>query len=137
MTAYELARRYVGIKERAGERHHPLIQWWFELSRYGVGTSDETPWCSAFVNGITWELGLPRSQSAAARSWLNIGDPIELKDAVPGNDIVVLERGSGGHVGFYVSHDDANVTLLGGNQSNAVTVQPFPLGRILGVRRLS
>lgn len=99
-------------------------------------TTDEIPWCSAFVNGIAWELGLPRSESAAARSWLAVGRDIPIDVAKPGFDIVILERGKGGHVGFYESHDNFFVSMLGGNQGNKVSIASFERGRILGVRRL-
>lgn len=137
ITAYLLARRYLGVKERRGSQHHPLIQWWFELCQYGPNTADETPWCSAFINGIAWELDLPRSKSAAARSWLNVGRPVILDDAIAGFDVVILERGTGGHVGFYDSHSVQTVSLLGGNQTDAINVQAFNRARVLGVRRLA
>jgi uncharacterized protein (TIGR02594 family) len=140
MTAYQLAARYLGIKELSGAAHHPLISWWLSLCRYGLNAADEIPWCSAFVNGIAWELGLPRSESAAARSWLKVGTPVELKDAIAGFDVVILSRGASptaGHVGFYGGQSGQTVTLLGGNQSDAVTVQAFDRSKVLGVRRLA
>jgi len=111
--------------------------------------------CSAFVNGIAWELRLPRSKSAMARSWLGVGQAVEAVEGFPsgpqisriGFDVVVLMRGSGdqpgpdivdapGHVGFFGGWDGGRVNVLGGNQGNAVSVQSFPKDRILGIRRL-
>ena len=139
MTALDLAQRYVGVGELAGE-DHPLIQWWHSLCSLGNNQPDETPWCSSFVNGVAWELRLPRSKSAAARSWLAVGTVIPLSAAAPGWDVVVLSRGSdpaSGHVGFYAGQDGTNVHVCGGNQGNAVSVASFPVDRVLGVRRLS
>ena len=139
VTALSLARRYLGVKEIIGKGNHPLISWWLSLCAYGMEAPDEIAWCSAYVNGIAWELSLPRSKSAAARSWLKVGTPVVLEDALPGFDVVVLERGNdgvSGHVGFYVSHNDKVVRLVGGNQSNAVTEQDFERVKVLGVRRL-
>lgn len=148
MTAYDLAQRYVGqVIERAGALDHPLVQWWHSLCGYGLDAPDEIPWCSSFVNGIAWELRLPRSKSAAARSWLTVGVPIvSLDDAEVGFDVVILNRGgpqdagilkAPGHVGFYAGHDEGgSVIVLGGNQSNGVTVAPMRAGLILGIRRL-
>jgi lysozyme family protein len=51
--------------------------------------------------------------------------------------VVVLSRGgdaSLGHVGFLLGEDDDHVFLLGGNQSDAVTVTAFPKARIVGLR---
>lgn len=142
LTAVDLAQRYVGIKELAtAEKNHPLIQWWLSLCGFSMDTPDEVPWCSAFVNGIAWELRLPRSKSAAARSWLNVGLPVLKRDAVVGFDVVVLWRGTidaaTGHVGFFMGWQDGQVQLLGGNQSNGVCIQGFPEERILGIRRLA
>lgn len=140
ITAYLLARRFIGVKEIPGEQSHPLIVWWLSLCRFGLGAKDEIPWCSAFVNGIAWTLELPWTQSAAARSWLQSGVPVQLDDAICGFDIVVLERGHdgvSGHVGFYVRHDQQKVWILGGNQSNAVTEQAYDRVKVLGVRRLA
>lgn len=139
ITAYLLARRYIGVKERKGAESHPLITWWLSLCKFGWQASDETPWCSAFVNGMAWELDLPRTDSAAARSWLAVGTPVALDDAIQGFDVVVLERGinpASGHVGFYDSHSRKTVSLLGGNQTDAVNVQAFDRTRVIGVRRL-
>ena len=149
MTAYDLASRYIGIHE-LGTGDHPLIQWWLSLCGFPTDVKDETPWCSAFMNGIAWELRLPRSKSAAARSWLGVGTPITLREAHAANDVVILTRGEGvqpdasvlnaiGHVGLFASFDPAVrvVNVLAGNQGNAVSVLPFDSARVLGVRRLA
>lgn len=149
ITAFSLAQRYVGIQElsQAG-KDHPLIQWWLSLCGFGLEAADEIPWCSAFVNGIAWELRLPRSKSAMARSWLAVGEPVELSRARVGFDVIILRRGAGdqpgpevlnapGHVGFYAGVDMGSALLLGGNQSNGVNVSRYPGDHVLGVRRLA
>ncbi len=141
MTAFELAQRFVGeVKEQPGAVHSPFIQWCHESCGFGPETADEVPWCSSFANRIAWLLRLPRSKSAAARSWLTVGRPITLDEATPGSDVVILSRGEppSGHVGFFAGLDvpGNRVHLLGGNQSDSVTVQSFPLDRVIGVRRL-
>ena len=149
MTAFELAQRYVGIAELSAKgKDHPLVQWWLSLCGFGLESSDEIPWCSAFMNGIAWELRLPRSKSAAARSWLAVGLPIPLIDAKAGSDVVILQRGEGqqpgpeviaapGHVGLFAGLQGDHVLVLAGNQGNAVSIAPFSVTRVLGVRRLS
>lgn len=148
ITAYELAERYSGIKEFPGGRDHPLVQWWLSLCGFSIDSPDETPWCSAFVNGIAWELRLPRSKSAAARSWLAVGIPVPLDQAEVGFDVVILKRGAGpqpgperldapGHVGFYAGREaDGSILIRGGNQGDSVSVARFRSDSILGVRRL-
>ena len=149
MTTFEHAQRYIGeIQERPGAADHPLIQWWLSLCRMGFDVHDEVPWCSAFINGIAWVHRLPRSKSAAARSWLAIARAILLDDAIVGSDVIILQRGAGkqpgpevldapGHVGFYAGRDGEFVLVLGGNQGNGVTIQRFDRRLILGIRRLA
>lgn len=140
MTAYERAQRFIGIKEISGEKNHPLIQWWLSLCGFSLDTPDEVPWCSAFANGVAWDLRLPRSKSAAARSWLSVGTPVELHDARPENDVVILSRGTStvqGHVGFFGGVAGDFIHVLGGNQGDCVCLETFPISRILGIRRLA
>lgn len=147
MTLYELAKPLEGLKELPGGNDHPYIQWCLSLCGYGPNAHDETPWCSAMVNELAFRLKLPRSNSAAARSWLLVGTPIEIRDAEVANDVVILSRGEGeqpgpavihapGHVGIYCGKDEMGVYLIAGNQGNAVSIQRFPYVRVLGMRRI-
>jgi uncharacterized protein (TIGR02594 family) len=150
VTLVSLATRYIGVKELSGNKDHPLIQWWMSLSGYGFEVHDEVPWCSGFINGLAWELDLPRSKSAASRSWLRVGyDLVTLDQAVSGWDIIVLRKPDGpgpeiinapGHVGIFMGTSDESgvktVHLLGGNQSNQVGIGKFPASLVIGVRRL-
>ena len=152
-TPFKLAERFIGEREiKLRGKDHPLIQWALSLCGFPTDAPDETPWCSAFVNMVAWCLRLPRSNSAAARSWLGVGVAIELRDAVVGHDVVILKRGKDpqpgpevtdapGHVGFYAGRgpstgDAPTVQVLGGNQGDQVSVRAFPAAQVLGVRRL-
>lgn len=149
LTVYDIAQRYLGIKEYPGNKHHPFIQWCFLLCEYPESTPDETPWCSAFLQHPCWELRLPRSKSAAARSWLRVGIPQTRETSQPcQNDIVVLKRGkapqpgpevtsgAAGHAGVLAGWDGEQVLVLGGNQSDGVSIARFPASDVLGIRRL-
>jgi len=150
-SAFEVGQRFVGIKEIPGLMDNPMILAMLRLAADGDYDSwpehDEVPWCSAFVNYVCHLLRLPRSKSLRARSWLRVGWQIPLSKARVGCDLVILKRGKGeqpgpevinapGHVGFYAGHDEKYVHLLGGNQGNTVSVQAYPVSRILGVRRI-
>lgn len=146
ITAFELAQRFIGIKEVPGAKDSYQVMAFLTLDN-SWPDHDEIAWCSAFVNYICWELRLPRSKSLAARSWLTVGAAINLSDAEVGFDIIVLKRGgpdepgpevldAQGHVGFFAGVEGVNVLLLAGNQSDQVNVSSFPIDRILGVRRL-
>ena len=148
MTAFDLAQRFVGeIRELPGTAQHPFIQFGHMLCGLGADQADETPWCSSWLNAIAWLLRLPRSKSAAARSWLQVGTAVALEEARPGYDVVVLKRAGGtagpdvlsapGHVGLFAGREAGFVLVLGGNQGNAVTVQRFPVKQVLGIRRLA
>jgi uncharacterized protein (TIGR02594 family) len=149
MTAFELAQRFLGeVRELPGSQQHPFIQWCHLVSGLGPNTPDETPWCSSFANAIAWMLRLPRSKSAHARDWLNIGSVITLQFAAPGYDVVILKRGGSdqpgasvlsaqGHVGFYAGHSGDRISVLGGNQGDSVSIVTFPMEQVLGIRRLA
>ena len=146
MTPFDLAQRFVGIKEAPGSGSNPQVLAFLRLD-HSWPAGDDVPWCSAFVNYIAWLLRLPRSKDLAARSWLTVGIPVDLDHAEVG-DVVVLKRGDGdqpgpevinapGHVGFFASRPGSKVYLLGGNQGDSVSVAGFDAARVLGVRRLT
>lgn len=149
ITAYELAHRWLGIREVPGGASNPFVLGMLQLEDPLVA-DDATPWCSAFVNFIAWQLMLPRSGSLAARSWLGVGTPVALDDARTGFDVVILSRGAlpqpgphvlgaPGHVGFYaggVLSAPTKIVVLGGNQGDEVSTEIFDRARVLGVRRL-
>lgn len=153
VTAFDLAQRFVGVKEAVGTGANPMILGMLQLDAGTAITDDATPWCSGFANFIAWLLRLPRSKSLAARSWLAVGRPVPLSEARCGFDVVIFKRGQGqqpgpdvlnapGHVAFFGAIEtDANgrvfVQVIGGNQGDAVTLARFPLDQVLGVRRLA
>lgn len=145
INAFVLAQRFVGLAEVAGRVANPQILAMLRLDQKWP-IDDSVPWCSAFVNFVCWLLRLPRSKSLRARSWLSVGRPIPLEWAQAGFDVVILKRGlsdagpdvqdAPGHVGFFAGQDNEHVLLLGGNQSDSVSIASFPRSRVLGVRRL-
>lgn len=146
ITAFDLAQRFVGIHEVSGATSNPQILAMLRLDQVWP-PGDETPWCGAFTNYIAWLLRIPRSKDLRARSWLRVGIPINSKEANVGFDVIILQRGTGdqpgpevidapGHVGFFAGFENTTVFILGGNQGDSVSIAPFPVGRILGIRRL-
>ena len=146
-TAYDIATRFIGVREVDGPVANPHILAMLKLD--GEWPKDDAvPWCSAFVNWVCWLLRLPRSKSLRARSWLVVGTPVVEDDRwEAGFDVVILKRGSGkqpgpsvinapGHVGFFSALEGERIWILGGNQSDEVNVSSYPLSRVLGVRRL-
>lgn len=140
ITAFDVAQRFIGMKEVPGTTSNPAILAMLRLDDAWPATED-VPWCSAFMNYVCWLLRLPRSKSLAARSWLNVGTPVRIDMARPGFDVVILSRPPNswsGHVGFYAGWiQGEGIAILGGNQNNSVSVDGFDPSRILGIRRLA
>ena len=93
-SAFSIAQWFIGLKELAGAASNPQILAMLRLDE-SWPAGDETAWCSAFVNYVAWLLRLPRSKSLAARSWLQVGIPIQLGQAAADSDVVVIQRGDG------------------------------------------
>lgn len=93
--------------------------------------SDETAWCSSFTNWSMEQSGVKGTDSAAAASWKNWGEPTDARYGA----VTVLHNSkaagsslttSGNHVGFLVEETPTHYGLLGGNQSDSVKVTYFP-----------
>ncbi len=146
VTAYSIAERYLGMGEVPGEKNHPFIQWCFSLCSMGLDTPDSVAWCSAFLQHPFWELNLPRSKHAGARSWLQVGRAVILSEARKGFDVVVFYRGlwrpgrevlqAPGHVALFHSWENGHVRVLGANQSDRVSVIEKSTSDILEIRRV-
>jgi uncharacterized protein (TIGR02594 family) len=104
-----------------------------------------TEWCAAFVNSVLEESNIPSNRShrypLTARAFLDWGTAIERSKIEPG-DIVIFPRGNipwQGHVGFFLRKQEINGVehwwILGGNQSNKVSVVMYRASYSIGVRR--
>lgn len=128
-----------GITEMQGAiaNNPEIIKYFADIGQIWVKT-DETAWCSAFVNWVAKECEYEYTSKLNARSWLDIGSPIEHFQQI--GDIVVLWRVSvkdwRGHVGFYINETEDSIFILGGNQGNKVCIKEYPKSRLLGYRRL-
>ena len=134
-----IAAAEIGVKEIAGKNANKQILNYAKECGFQDYVSDETAWCSLFINWVAHRAGMKRSNSLAARSWLNVGMMIENPE--PG-DIVVFWRGKieswQGHVGVFVgfSSDGTRIYSLSGNQGNQVSITAYPRNQLLGFRRL-
>lgn len=128
------AWRELGQAEHAGTRENPRIVAMFREVGHPDVTRDEVAWCAAFCGACLERAGIASTRSLLARSYLKWG--ASLIDPRVGA-IAVLSRGTDpgqGHVGFWLGETDDDVILLGGNQTNAVSVQRFPKSRLLALR---
>ena len=130
----ETARSYLGTRERPKGAHNPTILDFFLRAGHGWVDADEVPWCAAFVGAVLGEAGLTGSGELTARSYLKWGHP--MPDEMLGA-IAVFRRGRAswqGHVGFVTGANATHLAILGGNQSNAVTIADYPRTKLLGLR---
>jgi len=110
---------------------------WLKSDGRRLGDTEKLPWCGDYVetairNSLPNEPlpGALGENPYWARNWMLFG---EATKPVYGA-VVVFSRGSGGHVGFLVGEDATDYYVLGGNQSNAVTVTRIAKARALGTR---
>lgn len=127
------ARGELGVREVRGRGANPRVVEYFKASGHGGIISDETAWCSAFINWAMAKAGIKGTMALNARSWLKWGKECK---GTPGA-VVVFSRGNSnwqGHVGFWLGESGNMVRVIGGNQSDGVTVNMYPKSRIIGIR---
>ena len=130
----EQAWKHLGVEEFPGPADNPRISE-FHRSVDDNVTDDEVAWCSSFVNHVMALSYLPRTNSRAARSWLEWGS--ELIEPIYGCVCVLWREDPDswkGHVGFYLDEIAGEIIMLGGNQGNEVSVRRYPKARVLGYR---
>jgi uncharacterized protein (TIGR02594 family) len=136
-TIQEALRLY-GIAEVVGKgSNKTIIEWRDELNAAGVIISgygdDDIPWCGLFAAIVAHRAEKPVVKDPLwARNWAKFG--VKANTASLG-DCLVFERGSGGHVGWYVSEDAKCYHVFGGNQSNKVCITRIEKHRCIAVRR--
>jgi uncharacterized protein (TIGR02594 family) len=128
------AMKEVGVHEIPGPKAEARIVWYDSFTTLKA-TSDEVPWCSAFACAMMEVNGIESPKSAAARSWLSWGEPL---DGPKIGAVVVFSRGTNpaaGHVGFVKDvNADGTLQVLGGNQGDKVCVATFNTSHALGYR---
>lgn len=124
----------LGVTETQGNADNPRVLAYYGEAGHGEIGHDEVPWCAAFAGAMLKRGGVAGTGSLMARSYLGWGETVS--EPRPGA-IAVLERGSdpaAGHVGFYVGETAGQIILLGGNQSDAVSVAAFDAKRLIAYR---
>jgi len=136
---YAAALPYLGTKETPGAATNPTITRWIKQAATWLDKDDsETPWCGAFRGhlGLQTATGCPPEHYRAA-AWAKWGSPIDITKPLlwQRGDTIVMTRPGGNHVCLLDRIQGTKAYCLGGNQSDAVTIAPFPLTRITHVRR--
>jgi uncharacterized protein (TIGR02594 family) len=132
-AAYNL----MGTKEVVGKGSNEAIMGWAEDLELTSYTDDDIPWFGLFVGhcvGSQLADEVLPVNVLGARKWQSLGREVDPKLGA----ILVFWRGSRdgwkGHVGFYWAEDDEAYHVLGGNQSNSVSVTRIAKNRLLTAR---
>ena len=130
------AHRLLGVVEAPGPANNPAILDWAAAADLPYDR-DETPWCGLFIAQCLAST-LPNAALPAnplgARQWLGFGIPVPPQLGA----VLVFWRGSRdgwqGHVALYWAEDATSYHVLGGNQSDAVTITKIAKSRLLEAR---
>ncbi|MDC7256261.1 TIGR02594 family protein [Shinella sp. YE25] len=131
------ARRYLGLREIAGRGSNSTIMSWARRLGGWVAsfyTDDDIPWCglavAAWVAVTLPQEALP-SNPLGALNWRTFGISLPAPSV---GAILVFKRPGGGHVGLYVGEDATHYHVLGGNQSNSVSITRIERSRLVAIR---
>jgi len=113
----------IGIVEdtRPG-RSLARIEQYHAATRAGLAT-DDVPWCASFVSWVLEAAGVPSTRSKTAASYAAWG----MSCPWPFGAVVLFPRTdrdavSSGHVAFLLGVVGPDLYVLGGNQSNLVSI---------------
>jgi uncharacterized protein (TIGR02594 family) len=130
------ALKLYGTLEAPGSKNNPtIIAWAKEVGGEvaDVYSADSIPWCGLFMAVVAKRAGkeVPK-HPLWALSWSAFG----AKAAKPMlGDVLTFTRNGGGHVALYVGEDEGAFHILGGNQSDAVTITRIAKSRLYAARR--
>ena len=133
---FKEAKRLLGTREQPGAGSNPtILDWATDVNT--MYKSDDIPWCGLFVGhciGATLENETLPAALLRARSWERFGI---VSAPTPGAIMVFWRKSiqSGlGHVGFYAGEDKHAYRILGGNQSDSVSLAWLPKERLMASR---
>jgi uncharacterized protein (TIGR02594 family) len=111
-----------------------ILGWAKETGLTKTFTADSIPWCGLFMAVVAKRAGKPVVEGPLwARNWAKFGIPADRPQL---GDILVFRRAQGsGHVGLYVGEDYGAFHVLGGNQSDGVTITRIARDRCIAIRR--
>lgn len=138
----EAGLKLLGTKEIPGQKSNPLIlQMAKETGVSDIYKNDDTSWCALFQNYICKITGKPtlnpgkdKYNLLRAKSFSDWGNPVVRGEEKLG-DILVFKRPGGFHVGMYIAESPVTFYVLGGNQSNSVTITEIAKARLGAARR--
>lgn len=125
--------KQLGLTEGAGSKDNPTI---LQMAKDEGGsiakeyTHDSIPWCALEINHILTVAGLKGTETLWALDFAGKWPSVKLIGPAVGA-IAPMLRDGGGHVICVVGKDQhGNIMGLGGNQSDKVSIIPFPMSRL-------
>ncbi len=128
-----IAQNKLGLHE---VRNNKELKEFLKSDGNTLGDPAKLPWCGDFVETCI-AVALPQEPMIInpywALNWLKFGIEIDKSKPIFGC-ILIAVRDGGGHVAFVVGHDKDYFHVLGGNQSNSVSVMKLAKSRVKGLR---
>jgi uncharacterized protein (TIGR02594 family) len=129
------ALKLVGTIETPGKGSNPTIMAWAKEAAVKGYSDDAVPWCGLFMSVVAKRAGKTAPEAPLwALNWKSFGTP-QTKPAL--GDVLTFKRDGGGHVTMYIGEDDSSYHVLGGNQSDAVTITRIAKTRLHSISRPS
>jgi uncharacterized protein (TIGR02594 family) len=129
----EAGIKLIGTKEAPGAADNRVIIDWAKDEGGEIAkdyTHDAVPWCGLFANHCLSSCGIKGTGSLWALDFAGNWPSIKLIGPAVGA-FAPMKRTGGGHIIMIVGRDQhGNIMGLGGNQSDAVNIEPFPLARL-------
>lgn len=135
MRGIDVAKKYLGLSET---KDRLKLMAFFKLAGFVFDPSKQ-PWCAIMVNSCEKAVGNPGTGKANARSFNTYGTEVEDWDDAQEGDICLFTRGTStwqGHVAYFLKWQDPDyVQVLGGNQTDMVTIDSKHQDTLIAIRR--
>lgn len=135
MRPLDIALSEIGTLEDVSSGSNPEVLKYYKEIGQGWVHDDDVAWCAAFVGYCLEKAGIQSIRLLNARSYLKWSVPTP--DPKQG-DVVVFWRisstSSFGHVAFFLRKQGNYVWVFGGNQSDSVKAERYPLSQVLSYR---
>ena len=123
----------IGTKEGSGAKDNQAIINWAKDEGGDISkeyTHDSIPWCALFANHILTKVGIKGTETLWALDFAGKWPSVKLIGPAVGA-FAPMKRTGGGHITVIVGKDQhGNIMGLGGNQADAVNIEPFAASRL-------
>lgn len=140
----QIAYSLIGTKEIIGGKDNKVILDWAKgLGLERIYKTTKTPWCGLFFAHVMKEANRRVDLSTKdpydylrALKYVNMPNVTKVpKGQEMFGDILIFQRPSGGHIGFYSSENENSFSVLGGNQGNSVNLVNIAKNRLIACLR--